>query len=51
MKLEGELAPADPLDVDNKQISDNLTQASQQPSTPYGAIPNGTANGEGKSQG
>lgn len=46
-RMEAELAPADPLDVDNKQISENLTNASQQPSTPYGSIPNGTTNGEG----
>ena len=46
-KQQGQVAPADPLDVDNQQISDNLSNASKQPSTPYGAIPNGTAPGEG----
>ncbi|ELU18290.1 hypothetical protein CAPTEDRAFT_185772, partial [Capitella teleta] len=44
--MEAELAPADPLDVDNKQISENLTHASQQSTTEYGSIPNGTTNGE-----
>lgn len=45
-KMEGEIAPVDPLDVDSKKLSENLSNASQQPATPYGAIPNGNANGK-----
>ena len=44
--MESEIAPADPLDVDNRKMSDNLSNAAQQPSSPYGAIPNGNANGK-----
>lgn len=48
-KMKNEVGPIDPLDVDNQKITDNLTNASQQPSSPYGAIPNGSAaNGDGK---
>ena len=39
------MAPGDPLDMENRKMSDNLSNAGQQPGTPYGAIPNGNANG------
>ncbi len=48
--MEGEVAPLDPLDVDNKKLSDHLTNVSEQPSSPYGLIPNGTANGDGRNK-
>ena len=41
------MGPVDPLDVDGKKISDNLNNASQQPSSPYGSIANGSLSGEG----
>ena len=47
-KKEEEVETGDPLDVDARKVSENLNNASEQPSTPYGAIPNGTANTDGK---
>lgn len=48
--MEGEVAPADPLDVDSKKISDTLNAGSAQTqsnSGSYGTIPNGTTANDG----